>query len=121
MKILEAVQGLGKLTTLHLCGQKIYTEHIREYPVPVISWADRFTDNPSLSQMKQMTDAVVMGGIDHTRLTRHTWESIKENVSTGIKQGGKQRFILANGCSSPTDFNPRVYECMRALVDTVTA
>ena len=121
MKILEAIQGLGKLTTLHLCGSKIYTEHISEWPVPVISWADRFPDNPSLAEMKDLIKGVVMGGIDHTRLSRHTWETIKDDVITGIKMGGKERFILANGCSSPTDLNPRVYEGMRALVDSVTA
>ena len=121
MKILEAIEGLGKLTTLHLCGSKIYIKHVAEYPFPIISWADRFPDNPSLAEMKNLFNGVVMGGIDHTRLGRHTWETIKENVITGIQMGGKERFILANGCSSPTDFNPRVYKAMRALVDSVTA
>ena len=121
MKILEAIEGMGKLTTLHLCGKEIYTKHIPEYSAPILSWADRFDTNPSLAEVKEIYKGVVMGGIDHTQITRHTWDVIKENVVTGIKMGGKERFILANGCSSPTDFNPRVYRAMRDLVDTVSA
>jgi uroporphyrinogen decarboxylase len=117
MKMLDGIKGLGKITTLHLCGSAIYTKHVGDFPTPVLSWADRFPDNPSLEEMKSLFGGVVMGGIDHTKLSRHTWESIRENVLTGMRQGGKERFILANGCSSPTDFNARVYERMRALVD----
>ena len=116
LKVLNGIKGLGKLNTLHLCGAKIYTDHISEYPVPVLNWADRSPDNPSLEEMRDMFDGTLMGGIDHTMLNRKTWETVKKNVLLGIKPGRDRRFILANGCSSPTTMNARIYERMVDLI-----
>ena len=112
VKVLEAIKGLGKMNAIHLCGAPIITDHISDYPADVISWADRAAGNPTIDEMKVLFDGVVMGGIDHTALNRYTWESIKENVRTGIQRGGISRFILAPGCSAPCEMDAVVFSKM---------
>ena len=115
MKVFRAVQDLGKMNTAHIHGDRIYTDDVLDFPVSIMSWEDRSDGNPSLSEMKARWPGVVMGGIDNDRVTRVSTAFCRENVREGLRRGGKDRFILANGCSIPTWLDPRA---LKAMVET---
>jgi len=106
MKVFEAVKDLGIMNTAHIHGHNIYTDDILDFPVSILSWEDRVSGNPSLSEMKDKFKGSVMGGIDNTIMTRKTAEYLMKNTREGIKMGGDSRFFLANGCSIPGWMDP---------------
>jgi uroporphyrinogen decarboxylase len=115
MKVFKAISKLAPMNTAHLHGEKIYRKDVLDFPVSILSWEDRLKGNPSIEQMKKDWKGVVMAGIDNSKVTRVSTAWCRENVRTGLALGGKERFILANGCSIPTWLDPRA---LAAMVDT---
>lgn len=115
MKVLQGMQGEGRFHVLHLCGREIYTDHISDYPVEVLSWADRLPGNPTMAEMRKAFDGTFLCGIDHTRLNRYSWDSIRENVREGIRLGGNRKFLLAPGCSVVAEMDTHILEKMSSF------
>ena len=120
MRIMDELEGAGKLNTLHMCGTEIYTENIPQYKFPVLSWADRLPANPSIAEMKQLSSAVMMAGLDQTKLNRKSWEMSKQNTIQALKECGKTRSIFACGCSCPPEMETDIYKKIVAMVQQHT-
>jgi uroporphyrinogen decarboxylase len=112
IKILNAIKGVSKFNVLHICGQSIYTEGMEDYPVDVISFADRSETNPSLQAVKDQTGKIVMGGMDHLTVSRASLDSLKENADVMLKECGKSQAIAAIGCSIPCENDTTVLKKM---------
>ncbi|MCK5674716.1 MAG: hypothetical protein KAH95_15155 [Spirochaetales bacterium] len=115
MRVFDAVKDLGVMNTAHIHGHSIYTKDILDFPVSIMSWEDRVSGNPSLSEMKEEFKGCVMGGLDNTSMTRKTTAYLINNTREGMTMGGDSRFFLANGCSSPGHMDPF---SISAIVDT---
>lgn len=99
IKILNAIKDVSKFNVLHICGQEIYTEGIEDFPVDVISFADRSDKNPSLQEVKDLTGKVVMGGMDQLKINRASLDALKENADIMLEECGDSQAISAIGCS----------------------
>ena len=110
MRLLTAIKGLAPFNVAHIHGSKIYDRDILDFPVPVIGYDDRRPGNPEIEKMKREFPGAVMGGIDINHVTNVTYEAIKNNVVEGLRRGGKDRFILAPGCSLPSWLDHRAYQ-----------
>ncbi|MDX1359134.1 MAG: uroporphyrinogen decarboxylase family protein [Clostridia bacterium] len=99
IKILNAIKDISKFNILHICGQEIYTEGIEDFPVDVISFADRSDKNPSLQDIKDRTGKVVMGGMDQLKVNRATLDALNDNADIMLKECGDSQAIGAIGCS----------------------
>lgn len=101
--VLKAVYDKTWFTMLHVCGFEIVRmERMVTLPVHAINWEDQAPNNPSISEVRKMTDKVLMGGIDRNSdfygPKRESVKAVlKEKVSEAIKQGGS-RLILSCGC-----------------------
>jgi uroporphyrinogen decarboxylase len=115
MRLLNAIKLLAPMNVVHLHGEKIFLNDVLDFPVPIISYEDRLPGNPKIEEMKQRFTGAVMGGIDNTKVVNKTYAYIKENVREGLRRGGRDRFILANGCSIPSHFDVRA---LKAIVQT---
>jgi uroporphyrinogen decarboxylase len=98
-KVLKAIEGLGPLTTLHVHGQELFFDDVLDMPAPVFNWWDRGPDGPSLQHVLARIPGCVMGGIDQTQVARRTRAFLKQHVREALQLGGRERFLLANGCS----------------------
>jgi uroporphyrinogen decarboxylase len=98
-RLLESVSPIGKLTTLHVHGQSLFFDDILDLPAPVFNWWDRGPEGPSLQWVKERIPGCVMGGIDQTIVARRTRAFLKQHTREGIQSGGRERFLLANGCT----------------------
>jgi uroporphyrinogen decarboxylase len=98
-KLLEAIEGAGPLTTLHVHGRDLFFDDVLDLPAPVLNWWDRGPSGPSLQSVLDRTSACVMGGIDQTLVARRTRDFLRRHVHEGRKLGGPRRFLLANGCT----------------------
>jgi uroporphyrinogen decarboxylase len=98
-RLLEAASPLGPFTTLHVHGRDLFFEDVRDLPAPVFNWWDRGPEGPSLQWVKERVPGCVMGGIDQTIVARRTRAFLEQHTVEGIALGGRDRFLLANGCS----------------------
>ncbi len=110
LKVLAAINGLGKMTTLHVHGKELFFEDVLDLPAPVFNWWDRGPQGPSLKQVLGKIPGCVMGGIDQTIVARRTRDFLHQHVREGLALGGERRFFLANGCSIDTWVYPGAIE-----------
>lgn len=101
--VLKEAQGMVRV--LHVHGDHLDIDRIWDYPCEVISVSDRLQGNPSLSLLRQKTDKCLMGGINETRIQEQTLVEIKSEVDDIIAQVGRNRLIIAPGCTMPS-FTP---------------
>lgn len=113
-RVLEAVSDRALMNTLHAHGGSIYVDAVSSMPAAVLSYQDRGANNPTLSRMREHFDGCLMGGIDQTDFSPRTPRYVREHTREGIAAGGRKKFILANGCSIPSEVNPTV---IHAVVD----
>jgi uroporphyrinogen decarboxylase len=99
MKVFKAINGLGKMNTVHVHGKNLFFEDCIDFPVDIFSWWDRGPNGPSLASVKEKVSACVMGGIDQTIVSRNSPGFLKKHVKEGCRLGGDRRFLLAGGCS----------------------
>ena len=118
MKLMNAIKLLAPFNVLHVHGTRIFEKDVLDFPVPVISYEDRQPSNPSIEELKKRFPGAIMGGIDHNQIINRTYGFIKKNVHEGLRRGGKDRFILANGCSLPNWFDARA---LKLMVETAKA
>ena len=99
---LNAVKDKFWFTMLHVCGERIYIEKTLDYPVTAFNWEDSSPLNPSLKQVRAMTDKILMGGLDrHRDFLGPSRDKIKEIVRDRIARGMRDagpKYIVAGGC-----------------------
>jgi uroporphyrinogen decarboxylase len=113
-KLLEAIEGAGPLTTLHVHGRDLFFDDVLDLPAPVLNWWDRGPSGPSLQWVLERSSACVMGGIDQTLVARRTPEFLRQHVREGRQRGGPRRFLLANGCTIDGWVHPGALETIVA-------
>ncbi|GHT68077.1 hypothetical protein FACS1894110_14830 [Spirochaetia bacterium] len=99
---LNAVKDKFWFTMLHVCGERIYMDKVLDYPVQALNWEDLSPLNPSLKQVRAMTDKVLMGGLDRNRDflgsdREKIKDIIRDRIAIGIRDAG-QKYIVAGGC-----------------------
>lgn len=116
IRVLEAAEGMVRV--LHVHGNHLDMSRIADYPCEVISVSDRLAANPSLAELRKLTDKCLMGGIDETKIQERTVLEIAEEVEDAIQQVGTERFILAPGCTIPSFTSKRNLAYLRQYTKT---
>lgn len=97
LRLLKAAQGTVRV--LHVHGVGLDFDRVLDYPCEAISVSDRLQGNPSLAQLRGMTSRCLMGGIDETRLQERPLPDVRREIDDAFAQAGRERFILAPGCT----------------------
>ena len=99
--IIEAAGSLW-LNLLHLHGDEVMFEVVKDYPVQVVNWHDR-EGSPSLQQAQTEFSGAVCGGLRQwDTMVLGTPEQVRAEAEDAIRQTGGRRFILGTGCVLPT-------------------
>jgi len=104
LRLLTAAEGTVRV--LHVHGVGLDLERVLDYPCEAFSVSDRLSGNPSLAQLRRSTDRCLMGGIDETRIQEKPLPELRAEIDDAFVQAGRQRFILAPGCTLPS-FTPQ--------------
>ena len=117
LRVCEAMQGMTRI--LHVHGTHVDMQRVLDYPVEVFSVSDRLEGNPSLAQLRKMTSKCLMGGINEAKIQERSLPEIRAEMHDAFKQAGKQKFIIAPGCTSapqtPQPILRAIRETSRAL------
>ncbi len=103
IRALEAVQGRAWFTMLHVCGmENLRMKDMVTLPVQAINWEDQSPSNPSLAEVRAMTDKVLMGGIDRNSdfygANRDKVKAVlRAKTEEAIRQAGP-KLIVSGGC-----------------------
>ena len=95
--VLRAAEGMVRV--LHVHGSSLLMERVEGYPCEVLSVSDRLPSNPGLAALRKFSDKCLMGGIDETRIQERTLPEIAEEINDTIAQAGKDKLIIAPGCT----------------------
>jgi uroporphyrinogen decarboxylase len=93
---------------------------VLDYPSEVYSVSDRLTGNPSLAQLRAMTDRCLMGGINEKLIQERSLAEIREEMWDAFKQAGKRKFILSPGCTSSPQTPEHILRCVRETSLAIT-
>lgn len=104
VRVLEAAEGMVRV--LHVHGDQLQMDRVWDYPCEVMSVSDRLAGNPSLAQLRARTDKCLMGGLDETKIQERSLPEITQEINDIIAQVGRQRLIIAPGCTIPS-FTPK--------------
>jgi uroporphyrinogen decarboxylase len=118
LRVLDAMQGMVRI--LHVHGTHVDMRRVLDYPCEVYSVSDRLTGNPSLSELRKMTDKCLMGGINEHKVHERSLPELREEIRDAFKQAGKRKFILSPGCTSAPQTPQHIWRCVReaSLGDT---
>ena len=104
LRALEKIKDKTWFNMLHVCGTNwVDMRLVLDYPVQALNWDVGFGHNPSLAQVRAMTDKILMGGMDRrTDLTNPDRETIKATIRARYAQAraeAGEKLILTSGCS----------------------
>jgi uroporphyrinogen decarboxylase len=114
---LESIAA-DRFNVLHLHGYgELYADLLADAPAAIVCWSDRST-TLSLAAGKQLFNRCVMGGLNERELPRMCRERVFQQALDAHDSVGGRGFIVAPGCSVPTDINPDVLLTIRAFAQS---
>ena len=111
LRICEAMQGMVRI--LHAHGTHIDMKRVLDYPVEVFSVSDRLSGNPSLAQLRKLTNKCLMGGINEQHIHHRSLPEIRAEMQDAYQQAGKRKYILTPGCTSAPQTPGHILRCVR--------
>lgn len=111
LRLLAAAEGSVRI--LHVHGVGLDLDRVLDYPFEVLSLSDRLQGNPSLAELRQRTDRCLMGGLNETTFQEKPLPELRAEIDDAIRQAGRQRLILAPGCTVASFSPQRSLACLR--------
>ena len=119
LRVCEAMQGMVRI--LHVHGTHVDMKRVLDYPVEVFSVSDRLTGNPSLAELRRMTDKCLMGGINEQKIQERSLPEIRAEMHDAFRQAGKRKFMITPGCTSAPQTPEHILRCVRETSRAFTA
>lgn len=121
LRNIDAIKDKTWFNLAHLChGDRNSADQFLNYPVQAFNWADTHIEHRSLKEMREVTDKVLVGGLDHdlkssgylsctdgtvaqsgTDLSGPDREQVKKTIRQRLKTAMKAagpKFIFSGGC-----------------------
>lgn len=141
LRNLNAIKDKTWFNLAHLChGDRNDTDQFMDYPVQAFNWADTHKEHRTLREMREITDKVLIGGLDHdlgssgylsigdgsvapgtTDLSGSDREKVKQVIRRRLEEGMKAagpKFVLSGGCGWNHDALHR-FPLVREVIDEV--
>lgn len=96
LKVLEAADG-GWFNTLHVHGNNIMFEVLRDYPVAVFNW-HAWETLPALNEARALIGRCLMGGLKRMDITNRKRNEVQNQIFQCIQMLGGRNHILTPGC-----------------------
>lgn len=114
--VLDGVRGEAKFILLHLHGNDVMFDQVRDYEADMVNWHDRRSELDLAGAMSRF-DGMLVGGVNEaTTLPKGPVEAIRSEVRDAIAQTGGRRLLIAPGCVVPIATPDAHY---RAVIDAV--
>jgi uroporphyrinogen decarboxylase len=117
LRMLAAMAPMVRI--LHVHGAPVDVTRVLDYPFEALSVSDRLAGNPSIADLRKLTDRCLMGGVNEVLIAERSVDALRAEVrDTVLQNGGIERLIIAPGCTIPTQ-TPSFL--LRAMVEETKA
>jgi uroporphyrinogen decarboxylase len=99
LRILNACRDFS-IRVLHIHGNNIMLNSVKDYPVNLINWHDRESEF-SLQDGKLLTNSAVCGGISQKAITLGNPDQVIAEVINTWEESDKNRTCIGTGCVIP--------------------
>jgi uroporphyrinogen decarboxylase len=98
----QTLEPAGRLwcNLLHLHGDEVYFEIVKEFDFQIVNWHDRDTP-PSLSEAQQAFSGTVCGGLGRDTLVYREQAEVQKEARDAFEQTAGKHLILSTGCVVP--------------------
>ncbi len=102
---------------LHLHGEHVMAQQVKDYPVNIINWHDRHT-HPSLKEALTIFPAALCGGLRRWEtMVLGSPEDIYQEANDALDQTNGRRLILGTGCVLPIITSHGNIQAVRQFAD----
>lgn len=99
LPVLEAA-GASRFTLLHLHGDNIMFDALKDYPVHALNWHDRRTP-PTLAEGHQASGKCIVGGLNEREIATMSESDAAAQARDAIAQLGGRHVMVTPGCVIP--------------------
>lgn len=101
LEVFAALQGKARLHMLHVHGEDIMFDLVRDYPVQMLNWHDRIVQ-PTLAGALPRFPGLLVGGLDENgNLAGGDERAIEDEVRDALAQTDGRRLMIGPGCVVP--------------------
>lgn len=109
LRVLDAARD-GWFNILHIHGDNIMFDLLRDYPVPVLNY-HAWETLPALDEAQLLTGKCLMGGLIRSDITNGNKNAVAHQIYQSLKLLGGRKHILTPGCviRHPLDYEMLSY------------
>ncbi|MBX6342895.1 MAG: uroporphyrinogen decarboxylase [Thermomicrobiaceae bacterium] len=101
LPVLQAAGEAGsRFTLLHIHGERILFDDLKDYPVDALNWHDRHA-SPTLAEGKALSGKCVVGGIDERLAASLAPDEAAAQARDAVAQTAGRHVMVAPGCVVP--------------------
>ena len=128
LQVIKSYKDITYFNVVHMHGNNIMFDIIKNYPVNCLNWHDRHT-KPSLSEARKMTDKCLLGGIREVPyfvdgvlhydsvMANSTEEEIKEHVQEALNDAGTKGIMIGPGCVADPKTSEKNLHAIRSVIE----
>ncbi len=106
-RLLEAIAD-APFNLVHVCGEGLRMDPYWTYPAACLNWATGpASRNPTIAEGRARTGMAIAAGL-HNRgpVAFGPEDALQKEVADAVEEGGRERFLLAAGCTLPNEVDP---------------
>jgi len=113
-----ALKGCAKgwFNVVHMHGNSIMFDIMKDYPVNVLNWHISETP-PTIREARQKTSKCFMGGINRMDVTTDNRERLAEQIRKVFEDSEGSKQIITPGCVIRYPFKADVLQYLKGLID----
>jgi len=96
LRVLKSAQE-GWFNILHIHGDAIMFDLLKEYPVQALNWHVWETP-PTLAEARELSSKCFLGGIERHDVTRGDIKALARQIQQSFRESGGYKHILTPGC-----------------------
>jgi len=111
LEVLHALGSTAWFNVLHIHGDNIMFNLLKDYPVQAISWHVWESDPTVEAFLLATADKCIMGGLQRFHITADARTKITDDITHMVKITGGKRLLMAPGCviRAPYDLNTLMF------------
>jgi uroporphyrinogen decarboxylase len=116
LKIFKNLPEQAWFNVIHLHGDNIMFDVVKDYPVQAISWHVWETEPSTADFIAKAPGKCIVGGLKRFDITNDQRDALREEVKTMRQEAQNRRLILAPGCVIRYPFNKATLDYLVALL-----
>jgi len=121
LEVLEAVKPNSWFNVMHIHGDNIWFDLLKDYPVQGISW-HVWETAPTVGEfLAADTGKCLVGGLRRFKITEGILPEIEKDIRETTRLTGGKRLFLAPGCEIRAPYNAAAFEYIKlAITETAS-